>query len=432
MKCKRIGLLIGLCGAAVTALAGCNGGRFTSGIIPPPPPPPVQRDGATPDDLILGSDGNFYGTTQSGGQYGQGVVFRVTSTGEQAVLYAFVGGANDGAEPQGLIEGSDGNFYGTTLGGGKGICTVPRLAGGNGQPQAGCGTVFEVTPAGAESIVYFFSGEADGGAPNLGLAQASNGDLYGTAAVGGASGNGVAFQLTLGGVETVLHSFAGGASDGALPASLVLGTDGSLYGVTVLGGTSNAGTVFNLTLGGVETLLHSFAGGSDGENPSMPLVEGTDGNFYGTTPLGGASANAASQCEQGCGTVFQITPAGVETVLHAFAGGSSDGANPYMGLIEASDGNFYGTTSSGGNPDCKAGCGTAFSITSAGSEAVLHFFGASSTDGTDPSSALVLAADGSFYGTTAFGGIYNHGAVYTMTPAGVETVLFSFGITVDP
>ncbi len=425
MKGNRVATVFGVCCGMAAVLAGCGGRRF-EGVLPPSlPPPPSTTNGAGPDGLIQGQDGNFYGTTQAGGKYGQGTVFSLTPAGAQTVLYSFAGGAHDGAMPQGLIQGSNGALYGTTSAGGTGSCAKSGPAGDNGGP--GCGTVFQVTTAGVETVLYFFSGGADGGTPAPGLAQASDGDLYGTASVGGTAQEGVVFQLTLSGVETVLHSFAGGTADGAQPGGVILGTDGNLYGVTTLGGASDGGTVFRLTLAGAETLLHSFAGGSDGISPAAPLVQGSDGNFYGTTPFGGMSPNPASQCATGCGIVFRITPAGVETVLYVFAGGDADGANPAAALIQGSDGNFYGLTQGGGNAGCTGGCGTAFSVTPAGVETVLHFFGATSTDGVDPSTSLIQVSDGNFYGTTPLGGEFNVGTVFTMTPAGVETVLFSFG-----
>jgi uncharacterized repeat protein (TIGR03803 family) len=434
MARKRGAALIGVCCALVVALAGCRGGRLEVGATSGSSPPPQvsAADGSEPNSLIQGSDGNLYGTAHSGGRYGQGVLFRLTPAGAQTVLYSFAGGASDGAGPEGLIQGSDGNFYGTTAAGGPGGCSHQPEAGGGGEPPSGCGTVFQVTPSGAESIVYFFSGASDGGAPNAGLVQGSDGDFYGTADAGGASGNGVVFQLTLGGVETVLHSFAGGNADGAQPAGLILGSDGALYGVTTNGGASNLGTVFSLTVAGTETLLHAFAGGIDGALPAAPPTQGTDGNLYGTTASGGAPANASPRCQRGCGTVFKVTPAGVETVIYAFGGGNADGASPYAALIEGSDGSFYGSTSAGGNASCSGGCGTAFKISAAGVETVLHYFGATSTDGIEPVTPLIQIADGDFYGTTGSGGQLNYGTVFTMTPMGTETVLFFFGSTANP
>jgi uncharacterized repeat protein (TIGR03803 family) len=398
--------------ALLSALTAC--GYHHDNYYPPPPPPPSTNDGSNPTGLIQGSDGNFYGTTANGGRYGQGTFFRVTPAGAESVLYSFVGGAGDGSNPEGVVEGSNGNFYGATSGGGTGPC------------QFGCGTAFEITPDGAETVLYFFSGAADGGNPNP-LIQGKDGNFYGTAAFGGVVSNlcgpggcGVVFRLTPAGVETPLYSFTGGSTDGAVAASLIQGSDGNFYGMTVYGGASNDGTVFKVTTSGAETVLHSFAGGSDGALPQMPLTEGTDGNFYGTTPFGGADS---------VGVVFRITPAGVETVLHAFAGGTADGAKPFTAMIQASDGNFYGATNAGGDATCVGGCGVVFRITPAGAESVLYLFTASAITGAQPPlpSALLQGSDGNFYGTVSNGGQFGVGTVFKLTPAGVESVLYSFG-----
>jgi uncharacterized repeat protein (TIGR03803 family) len=196
--------------------------------------------------------------------------------------------------------------------------------------------------------------------------------------------------------------------------------DGNYYGVTTYGGTSNDGTVFKVTPAGVETVLYAFAGGNDGELPTAPLTEGTDGNYYGSTPFGGVN---------GQGVVFKVTPAGVETLLHAFAGGSADGANPYTALIQGTDGNFYGTTNSGGDASCLGGCGTVFKLTPAGAESILYLFTASAFGGPQPPSpsSLLQGTDSNFYGTTSNGGELGAGAVFRLTPAGAASVLYSFG-----
>jgi uncharacterized repeat protein (TIGR03803 family) len=396
----------------LSALTAC--GYHHHGYYPPSPPPPSSNDGSNPTDLIQGSDGNFYGTTANGGRYGQGTFFKVTPAGAETALYSFVGGTGDGSNPEGVIQGSDGNFYGATSGGGTGPC------------QFGCGTAFRITPDGAETVLYYFSGGADGGDPNP-LIQGTDGNFYGTTAFGGVtsdlcgqSGCGVVFRLTAAGVESTLHSFAGGTADGAVAASLIQGSDGNFYGVTAYGGAANDGTVFKVTAAGAETVLHSFAGGSDGALPQTPLTEGTDGNFYGTTPAGGADS---------MGTVFRITPAGVETVLHAFAGATADGAQPFTALIQASDGNFYGATNAGGETTCFGGCGVVFRVTPAAAESVLYLFAASAITGSQPPlpSSLLQGSDGNFYGTASNGGQFGFGTVFKLTPAGVETVLYSFG-----
>jgi uncharacterized repeat protein (TIGR03803 family) len=201
--------------------------------------------------------------------------------------------------------------------------------------------------------------------------------------------------------ESVIHAFDAN-TDGIGPvANVVQGSDGNFYGTTHRGGTSNLGTVFKITPAGVETVLYSFGGGTtDGSTPYAALILGRDGNFYGTTSNGGTN---------GYGTVFRITPAGAETVLYSFAGGITDGSFPAAALIQDSDGNFYGTTQAGGTGNF----GTVFRITPAGVETVLHFFAGGTTDGGFPTAALIRGGDGIFYGTTLNGGSSNLGTVYT-------------------
>jgi uncharacterized repeat protein (TIGR03803 family) len=393
------------------ALASCGGDNYW-GYYPPPPIP--TGDGIGPDALIQGSDGNFYGTTASGGASGLGTLFKVTPAGAETLVYSFAGGAANGATPQTLLQGSDGNFYGVTSGGGSGPC------------QSGCGGAFKITPTGVQTGLYFFSGGADGGQPSD-VIQGSDGNLYGTTAYGGTANNacgaggcGVAFKLTTAGAESTLYSFVAGTSDGGLPVGLTQGSDGNFYGTTTYGGASNNGTVFKVTPAGAETVLHSFGSGSDGALPQGPLIQGKDGNFYGTTAYGGA-ANG--------GAVFRITPAGVETVLYSFVGGTTDGANPYTTLVQGSDGNFYGTTNSGGDASCFGGCGAVVKVTPTGAETVLYFFTATVFGGPQaPSpSSLLQGSDGNFYGTTLNGGQFGNGALFKLTPAGAVTVLYSFG-----
>ena len=391
------------------------------------PPIFISTDGATPTALIQASDGNFYGTTADGGQFATGTVFKLTAAGTETLLYSFGASPTDGLTPVSLIEGSDGNFYGVTSAGGTGLC------------QFGCGTVFQVTPGGVETVLYSFNGGADGGQPNS-LIQGADGNLYGTTSFGGAmslacplGGCGVAFRLTTAGVETVLYSFSAVSStDGISPVGLIQGTDGNFYGTTVQGGTANQGTAFKLTPAGAETVLHSFIGGSDGAMPEASLVEGSDGNFYGTTENGGT----AGACPSGCGIAFNITPAGVLTVLHAFAGGSADGATPQTAMIQATDGNFYGTSSDGGNADIAdcgtLGCGAVFKMTSAGATSLLYPFVATAGAGPSTPSSLLQGKDGNFYGTTQNAGQFGFGSVFKLTAAGTATVLYSFGTNSYP
>jgi uncharacterized repeat protein (TIGR03803 family) len=341
-------------------------------------------DGAYPTATVIqGSDGNFYGTTDTGGTANQGTMFRITPLGVETVLYSF-GNGTDGQVPEGtLIQGSDGNFYGTTGYGGT----------------DGLGTVFKITPAGIETVLHSFGGGGDGIVPFVGLVQGSDGNFYGTTGFGGSANRGTVFKITPAGVETVLHSFGSGTDGQILGAALIQGSDGNFYGVTQNGGTAASGTVFKITPLGVETVLYSFGSGgaTDGTFPLGGLIQGSDGNFYGTTGSVGT---------QNTGTVFRITPAGVETILHTFGSGT-DGAIPEGQLIQGSDGNFYGTTASGGTADS----GTIFKMTPLGVETVLHSFG-NGTDGATPEASLIQGSDGNFYGTTGNGGTAGFGTVF--------------------
>ncbi len=232
--------------------------------------------------------------------------------------------------------------------------------------------------------------------------------------------------------ESVLHSFTGGSSDGAFPfAGLIADSAGNLYGTTQGGGASNNGVVFKLAPGGTETVLHSFTGGSDGSNPLFAgLIADGAGNLYGTTEFGGGTGCGGP----GCGVVFKLTPTGSSyTVLHSFAGGSGDGANPYAGLIIDSAGNLYGTTEFGGGP----GCGVVFKLAPGGTETVLHTFTGSPNDGAFPTAGLFADSGGNLYGTTAGGGAppppnappcggSGCGTVFKLAPGGAETVLYTF------
>jgi uncharacterized repeat protein (TIGR03803 family) len=286
-------------------------------------------DGAIPRAaLVQGSDGNFYGTTSEGGPYGSGygTVFKISSNGALTTLYSFTGG-NDGAYPSGLAQGSDGNFYGTTPG--------------------GYGTVFKISTHGALTTLYSFTGSSHSLDPS-GLVRGSDGNFYGTTVDGGPNGDGTVFKISTNGALTTLHSFNG--TDGANPyAGLVQASDGNFYGTTSGGGTTYAGTVFKISTNGDLTTLYSFTAGNDGSGPYAGLVQGSDGNFYGTTCYGGTNGAYS--------TLFKISANGVLTTLYSFTGGK-DGAYPYAPLVQGSDGNFYGTTYGGG----VGGVGTVFRL----------------------------------------------------------------------
>lgn len=290
-------------------------------------------------------------------------------------------------------------------------CTVTN---GSGTMPAGNVTNVQIAcGAGTESVLHSFGGANDGASPGGSLIQGTDGNLYGMTLNGGANGKGTVFKITPAGVETVLYSFGASGTDAANPyGSLIQASDGNLYGLTSGGGTNGVGTVFKITTAGVETVLHSFGASGDGATPDGELLQASDGNFYGTTESGGT----------GYGTVFKITAAGVETVLHSFGSGT-DGVNPYGSLIQASDGNLYGTTELGG----ANGGGIVFKMTTAGtSYAALHSFG-SGSDGSQPYGSLIQASDGNLYGTTASGGSNSLGTVFKITTTGTEAIVYSFG-----
>jgi uncharacterized repeat protein (TIGR03803 family) len=370
-------------------------------------------DGSGPSaGVIQGRDGNFYGTTNSGGAEGDGTVFKMNTAGtvtSLTTLYSFTGG--DGYLVRGgLIQGSDGNFYGTT-----------DVGGANGAT----GTVFKMDSSGTLTTLHSFTG-SDGVYPNYcKLVQGSDGNFYGTTQGGGTGGTGfgTVFKITPSGVVTTLHSFA--KADGSSPAAgLTKGSDGNFYGLTTFGGPMDDGTIFKITPSGTFTMLYSFAG-TDGQFPFGPVIQGSDGNFYGTTIQGGAN---------GPGTVFKLNTSGVMptlTTLHSFVG--SDGAQPQGGLVQGSDGNFYGTTTTGGpGHDANSGSGTVFKVTSLGALTTIHSFAGS--DGAVPDGELTLGSNGDFYGTTSQGGAsFNpvtfasgYGTIFKITPAGALTTLHSF------
>jgi uncharacterized repeat protein (TIGR03803 family) len=351
--------------------------------------------------LVQAADGNLYGTTGYGGASGLGTAFKITLGGVFSLLHSFSGSADGSHLYYGaLIQATDGNFYGTTYDGGA----------------SNAGEMFQMTPAGAVTVQYAFSGSADArSAYYTGLIQASDGNFYGTSSRGGTADYGTAFKMTPAGVVTVLYSFTYG-NDGGYPyAPLIQATDGNFYGTTAFGGTSGYGVVFKMTPAGTVTSLHSFNYSTDGGYPYGALIQGTDGNFYGTTSQGGASSN---------GTVFKMTSAGAVTVLHSFAGGTSDGTAPRAALLQATDGNLYGTTYQGG----ASNFGTVFKIAnSLGSPfSILHSFTGGTTDGSGPWAALIQATDGNLHGTTISGGSSSNGTAFKITPGGTFTLLHAF------
>lgn len=323
-----------------------------------------------------------------------------------------------------LIQGFDGNLYGTTGGGGaNNDGTIFKIT------RDGTLTTLHNF---CSQFVHGFC--IDGQSPQAGLVQGTNGAFYG-AVNGGTNGFGDAYQMTASGKVTVLHSFCqeSGCLDGEVPSALIQATDGNLYGTTEAGGTDGAGgmggTIFRITPTGALTTLYNFCSlpnCADGEGPysSTPLIQARNGNLYGVTSGGGGSTN----CRSGCGTVFELSPSGQLTTLHSF--NLSDGAGP-SGLVQGADGSFYGTTFSGGTGTgivCTNGCGTVFKITPAGGFTILHNFctRANCSDG-GTATRLIQATDGNFYGTTFYGGNSSDaGTIYKITSQGALTTLYDF------
>jgi uncharacterized repeat protein (TIGR03803 family) len=318
-------------------------------------------DGALPyGGLLLASNGKFYGTTWGGGANGGGTIFQITENGKLTTLYSFSDqGVDDAQEPMGtLAQGVNGNFYGTT-----------RVGGSYGQ-----GTVFEITPRGQLTILYNFCSAGspcpDGQQPEAGLTLGLNGNFYGTTSGGGINGVGAIFEITSAGKLTTLYSFCSQAecADGGYPYDeLLLGTDGNFYGTTW--GTLNSGTIFKITPQGKLTTSYRFCSRrecSDGKDPFGGLIEGSDGNLYGTTTNGGVNENCPFVESFGCGTVFQFSQAGVLSTLYNFCAGGLpciDGIEPQANLVQSTDGSFYGSTiTGGGNSACSGGCGTFFNL----------------------------------------------------------------------
>ena len=370
--------------------------------------------------LALVTDGDFYSTTQFGGTGGLGTIFKITPEGALTTLHNF-SGPDGGSVLSALMQAGDGNFYGTTFNGGAHDDPSCDVGG-----PVGCGTVYRITPGGALTTLYSFCAMRacfDGENPETTLVQGKDGNLYGVA--GGKVG-GTIFKITLDGTLTTVYHFCSldNCSDGAYPRDLVQGADGNFYGTTYRGGTSTAcddywnnlfgcGTVFKVTPDGVLTTLHSFDG-SDGCYPEAALVQGRDGNFYGTSSQGGTGGYCVGFISSG-GTVFKITPTGTLTTLYFFCSlnNCGDGMLPYGALIQASNGNFYGTTNGGGSG---LNHGTIFKITPSGALTTLYSFCSlqNCADGILPYGALVQANGGNIYGTTYAGGTQGSGTVFRL------------------
>ncbi len=406
-----------------------------------------NSEGASPSAaLVQGTDLNLYGTASRGGSNGAGAVFKyILSQSKMSPLYSFLG-EGDGSQPlAALAQGTDGNFYGTTAQGGSnsfgalfkisssgvfaplysfangtdgGNPVAALVQGTNGSfygtstgPQNGFGTLFKVTTNGAFTPVYSFTGENDGDDPLAALVEASDGSFYGTTSLGGSNAQGAVFRLTSAGAFSQVMSFLGGYDGNEPLAPLVQETNGNFYGTTYLGGTAGLGVIFQLTTSGVLTPIYSFTNKTSGENPAGGLVQGNDGSLYGTTYAGGAKNS---------GVLFKVTTNGALTVLQSLTNTTS-GSHPLAGLALGTNGNFYGTTYQGGS----SGEGAVFQMTPAGSATLLYSF-TNGVDGSYPSAGLIEGSDGSFYGTAILGGTNNHGSVFKISSAGALTPLYSF------
>jgi len=333
---------------------------------------------------------------------------------QYSILHSFNGGGSppDGKGPMAaMVQASDGNIYGTA-----------PVTGSNT-----IGVIFRLTPQGTYTIIHSFQDGSvanDGRCPAGGLLVGADGYLYGTTAYGGTYNSGTVFRMTTTGTETILYSFGAQANDGIYPrATLVQGSDGTLYGTAEYGGANGDGTVFKMTLQGQETILHTFSGTPDGRLAAYPVVIGSDQNIYGTTPLGGSA---------GHGILFRVTPQGTYTIIHQFGDGTvaNDGTSPNA-LTVGVDGNLYGTTFSGGTT---ISYGTAYRMTLNGTETILHNFwdGSTANDGDGLNDGLFQADDGNFYGVSYNSGApQNAGTIFRMTPQGAVTILYVFGVAPD-
>jgi uncharacterized repeat protein (TIGR03803 family) len=353
-------------------------------------------DGSGPlSVLVQVRNGDLYGTTASGGTTGCGTVFRITPNGDLDTLHNFVGDPTDGCLPYaGLVQASNENFYGTTVGGG------PHNKG----------VIFEIAAGGTLTILHSFDG-TDGEGPEAPLVEGGDGDLYGTTCDGGSGEAGTIFKVALGGKLTTLYNLDFGGDIVYPCAGLVQGNSGNFYGATYTGGASGNGVIFQFAAGGTLTTLYTFDG-SDGSAPYGPLVQGSDGNFYGTTSVGGAN---------GDGTVFRITPSGALTTLFSFDG--VDGSFAATSL-QATNGNFYGTTvNGGGSSNCDGGCGTLFRL----GIGLGPFVEAQPSSGTAGTGVIILGNNltgstaVSFNGTAAAFTVVSDTEITATVPSGATT-----------
>ncbi len=371
-----------------------------------------STDGDTPySGVVLAPDGNFYLATFAGGSSDDGTILRLTPTGSASLLHTFSG--TDGINPGGnLAVGIDGTLYGTTNFGGEG--------------SDAAGTFFSITTGGTFDSLHTFTDSATNGfGPRNRIVQTSDGTFYGITVTEGANNYGSVFSITTAGTPTTIYSFANGADQKYPAGGVIQGSDGNFYGTTSdyivdSGPQGGYGVVYKVTPAGKITILHTFDQ-TDGESPTGPLVEGADGDFYGTTTLGGSS---------GYGVIYKVSSSGSFAVLHNFTHSGSDGAVPSDGIMLASDGNFYGGSVEGGDGGEGKGGGTIFKMTASGTVTTIYDFCSQSNcaDGEGPYAPPAQDAAGNLYGTTATGGSNDLGAFYKLTfsPALPAPVKLSF------
>jgi uncharacterized repeat protein (TIGR03803 family) len=363
-------------------------------------------DGAWPVGAnLINVKGALYGMSSIGGANNLGTVFKITTSGEEAAIYSFKGGA-DGAGPRGGLIDVNGTLYGTTRYGGGGSASNCG--------SLGCGTVFSVSTKGSEHVLHSFGSNDDGQNPYASLIDVK-GTLYGTTLWGGGSGCGrpggcgTVYKVSTTGKEKVLYSFQAGTDGFVADASLIDVSD-TLYSTTQYGGGGGGsecaaydgcGTVFSVSTSGTERVLYRFKGGTDGAYPDAALLD-VNGTLYGTSGIGGGSGCGAG----GCGTVFSMGTSGTKQLLYSFKGPPNDGARPFGNLIDV-NGVLYGTTTAGGrsaacSPSGTTGCGAVFSVSTSGGEQMLYSF-KGSPDGAFPQTSLI-DVKGALYGTTVYGG----------------------------
>jgi uncharacterized repeat protein (TIGR03803 family) len=378
------------------------------------------REGGHPKGSLIDVNGTLYGTTLFGGGgacyisggTGCGTVYRLDPTsGSKKVLYSFRGGSSDGAYPVGGLIDVNGTLYGTTT------------YGGGGCGNYGCGTVFSVSTTGTETMLHSFDHQSDGQWPFASLIDV-NGTLYGATEYGGQSSCdcGTVYTISTSGSEKVLYTF-GAKPDAQYPVAGLLDVKGTLYGTTLVGGSSGYGTVYSITTTGSEKVLHSFGNSPDGARPTAGLID-VSGILYGTTTTGGTTG-CVNSFYSGCGIVYSVTTSGKEKVLYSFVPTNDGAYDPSVGLVDV-NGMMYGTAAAYGNGvGCNNnGCGIVYSVSTNGDETALHVFNGGS-DGAYPDAAMI-DVDGALYGTTSNGGGSNcppsgsqHlgcGTVFALTP----------------